>query len=166
MDDEEYINLEDLVVKKKKLYQIQLNNDIVIIKNIGYGLEAPEMIIEENVGINNNLNIYNCILTEEELEDINEVTNDNLFYPIIKLTEKIQINDKSVNNIYLLSIKLKNVDDNISKIELEKEIRMFEIYLILREGENGLIKYKELEKNINSKNIIEVLIKNVYNYDL
>jgi hypothetical protein len=34
MDDEEYINLEDLVVKKKKLYQIQLNNDIVIIKNI------------------------------------------------------------------------------------------------------------------------------------
>ena len=166
MDDEEYINLEDLIVKKKKLYQIQLNNDIVIIKNIGYGLEAPEMIIEENVGINNNLNIYNCILTEEELEDINEVTSDNLFYPIIKLTEKIQVDDKSVNNIYLLSIKLKNVDDNINKIELEKEITMFEIYLILREGESGLIKYKKLEKNINSKNIIEILIKNFYNYGL
>jgi hypothetical protein len=166
MDDEEYINLEDLVVKKKKLYQIQLNNDVVIIKNIGYGLEAPEMIIEENVGINNNLNIYNCILTEEELEDINEVTNDNLFYPIIKLTEKIQIDDNSINNIYLLSIKLKNVDNNINKIELEKEITMFEIYLILREGESGLIKYKELQKNINSKNIIEVLIKNFYNYKI
>jgi hypothetical protein len=169
MDDEEYINLEDLVVKKKKLYQIQLNNDVVIIKNIGYGLEAPEMIIEENVGINNNLNIYNCILTEEELEDIkdiNEITSDNLFYPIIKLTEKIHIDDNSINNIYILSIKLKNEDDNINKIELEREITMFEIYLILREGESGLIKYKKLEKNINSKNIIEVLIKNFYNYSL
>jgi hypothetical protein len=58
----------------------------------------------------------------------------------IKLTEKIQIDDNSINNIYLLSIKLKNTDDNINKIELEKEITMFEIYLILREGESGLIK--------------------------
>jgi hypothetical protein len=152
--DDEYINLEELIEEKQKLYQIQLNNNTLIIKNIGYGIAAPEVIIEENVGIDNNLSIYNCILSQGEIDSHSK---GNSYYPIIKLEEK---KSEEIINTYILSMKLNK------EIELDKEIEEFEIFLILIDGETGSIGYKILEKNITSKNIIEVLIKNVYNYDL
>jgi hypothetical protein len=152
--DDEYINLEELIEEKQKLYQIQLNNNILVIKNIGYGIAAPEVIIEENVGINNNLNIYNCILSQGEIDSYSK---ENSYYPIIKLEEK---KSEEIINTYILSMKLNK------EIELDKEIDEFEIFLILIDGETGSIGYKILEKNITSNNIIEVVIKNVYNYIL
>ena len=152
--NEEYINLEELIEEKQKLYQIQLNNEILIIKNIGYGIVAPEVIIEENVGIDNNLSIYNCILSQAEIDSYSK---ENSYYPIIKLDEK---KSEDIINTYILSIKLSK------EIELDKELEEFEIFLILIDGETGSIGYKILEKNITSKNIVEIVIKNVYNYTL
>ena len=130
MDDEEYVNLEELIEEKQKLYQIQLNNDKLIIKNIGYGIAAPEVIIEENVGIDNNLSIYNCILSQAEIDSYSK---ENSYYPIIKLDEK---KSEDIINTYLLSIKLNK------EIELDKEIEEFEIFLILINGETGSVGYK------------------------
>ncbi len=152
--NDEYINLEELIEEKQKLYQIQLNNNTLIIKNIGYGIVAPEVIIEENVGIDNNLSIYNCILSQGEIDSYSK---ENSYYPIIKLDEK---KSEDIINTYILSIKL------TKEMELDKEVEEFEIFLILIDGETGSIGYKILEKNITPNNILEVVIKNVYNYVL
>jgi hypothetical protein len=146
--EDEYINLEDLIEEKKKLYQIQLNDNKLIIKNVGYGMEAPEMIIQENIGKNKDLSIYNCILTENELLNL---CNKNSYLPVIKLLEKKGENE----NIYFISVK-------IEKIELDKNTELFETYYILHEGDKKTIKYKKLDKNINSKNIIEILLEHYY----
>jgi len=150
----EYINLEELIEEKQKLYQIQLNNNTLVIKNIGYGIAAPEVIIEENVGIDNNLSIYNCILSQGEIDNYSK---ENSYYPIIKLEEK---KSEDIINTYILSMKLNK------EIELDKEIEEFGIFLILIDGETGSIGYKILEKNITPNNILEAVIKNVYNYTL
>jgi len=146
--EDEYINLEELIQEKKKLYQIQLNDNKLIIKNIGYGIEAPEMIIQENIGKNRNLSIYNCILSEDELLNL---CNKNSYLPVIKLVEKKEENV----NIYFISVRME-------KIELDKKTELFEIYYILHEGDKKTIKYKKLDKNINSKNMIEILLENYY----
>ena len=152
--DEEFINIEDLIEEKLKLYQIQLNNEELIIKNIGYGSEAPDLIILENFGLNKNLSMYNCILTENELSsELN--TNQNLFYPIIKLVEKKLNNndDKIKEYVYSIGIKLQN------NILFEQKINFFELYFFYKQN-NNLLQFKQISKNINSSNIIEIILDN------
>lgn len=147
-DTDDYINIEDLIEEKEKLHQIQINDDELIIKTIGYCNHPPDLIIKENFGRNNNLSIYNCTLTENELNIESLISEHELFYPIIKLTEKI---DNYVNT-YSIAIKI------LEKIKYDQKIILFENYFIYKK-EKKLI-YKILEKNINSNNIIEILLDN------
>lgn len=149
MDENEYINLEELLNEKKKLYQIQINNEECIIKNVGYGKEAPEMIIIENIGEKNNLSIYNCIISEDEINLVNKnEENKEIIYPVIKMTEK----EGDIINQYYISIRIEN------GVELDKIIKKFDILYIQNKKE--YITIKIIEKNINSENIIEKLIEN------
>lgn len=154
--EEEYINIEDLINNKEKLYQIQIqetneNEEQIIIKNVGYGSEVPEMIILEDFGKEKNLSIYNCILSERELQELNELANKDYFYPVIQLIEKDSINNR--NEQYFIGIKL------LESIKYDEKISSYEKYFIYNNYENkDLLNYKKITTNINSSNIIEIII--------
>ena len=153
-DTDDYINIEELIENKHQLYQIQLNNNELIIKNIGIGSSSPDLIIKENFGKNNNLSIYNCIITENEFNFESFKLENELFYPIIKLIEIKEITEIST---YCLAIKL------FSKIKYDTKITTFDNYFVYSNNNNKLLKYIKLEKNINSTNIIEILMNNYFN---
>ena len=144
-EEETYINIDNLVEIKKKLFQIQIENENILIKTIGYVNEIPDLIILENFGLNNNLSIYNCILSEEELLNYK---NYDLFFPLIKLVEK---KNDTIENIYSIGVKFYsdlNFDIMISKYNL----------FFLTKNINNFVTFKEIPKKINKNNIIEKLI--------
>ena len=57
--EDEYINIENLLKENVNIYQIQINNDKLIIKHIGTGSESPDIIIKEGFGIDKSLYLYN-----------------------------------------------------------------------------------------------------------
>lgn len=152
--NETFINIEEIYKNNNKpLYQIQLNNEELTIKHIGYASSVPEIIIKENFGKNNNLNLFNCLYTIEELDFLKIQPLNNIFLPILKLT----INNNK--NIITLSVKINNFT------EYNEPNNNFTIYLTSLINEN-YIQNIELEKNINSSNIIEIMIKNIINCNL
>ena len=90
-DSDKYINIEEYVKTQipdeeiKNIYQIQLNNDILIIKKISEHYVSPDIIIKENFGPNSEFSLYSCVYMEKELEQ----NNNQIYYPLIKLVEKI-----------------------------------------------------------------------------
>jgi len=138
--DEEFINLEDLINEqsKVKLYQIQINNNFFIFKNIGETSEkAPEVIIKENFGINNKYSMFAIIYEENELLEYN-----NKIIPLIRITDKI--------NNYSICIKY-NVDN------IHNTYDLFDLYFVY--NINNQIMHKIIEKNINADNILEKLFE-------
>ncbi len=140
--EDEYINIEDLLKENANIYQIQINNDSLIIKHIGTGSESPEIIIKEGFGIDNSLNLYNCIYKEKEFNNINDI-----FFPIIKLKKK--------EEYYTIIIKLNTIKYNLI-------INDFQLYFTYS-NDNNVFNYYEIKKNINSSNIIETILENVIN---
>jgi hypothetical protein len=148
--DETYINVEEMIkTTLKNIYQIQLNNDNLIIKHVGKSSEIPDIIIKENFGNNKNLNLYSCIYSTNEFDIMKTTNNKDNFLPIIKLIEK----GETENNIYSICVKL-NTDIKFNEIITE-----FDIYLtfITKNYVNNIL----IEKNINSENIIEIMFQKI-----
>jgi hypothetical protein len=129
----DYKNLDDFCKDKKKYYQIQLNNDKLIIKYIGKGNHMADIVINENFGKNNQFTLYSCIY---ELNDFNK----NKLFPLILLTDN--------SHIYTISIELYDVI-------LDQEITNFNIFFTQKYTINKIF---PLDKNINKENIIETLM--------
>jgi hypothetical protein len=153
-DETQYINIDEKFKEGlKKIYQIQINNSKLQIKLVGLASETPDMIIKENFGINSNLNLYNCVYSNEEIDFLFKEIHEDKFIPIIKLIEKKQTDiKKSSENIYTLSVKFSD------KIFLDLPIDFFDIYLTYTTGEK-YIEYLKLEKEINPSNIIEIFLE-------
>lgn len=150
-DDETYIDINDILkAQLKNIYQIQINNESLIIKHIGLGSHVPDMIIKEGFGKNNNLSLYNCVYMESELDFLKTEVNNNKLLPIVKLVEKIGTDIK----IYSLSVKINAL------VNFNEPITNFNIYLTYPLS-TDYISETELEKNINSSTIIEKMLENV-----
>lgn len=133
-------NLDNLI-KKKDYYQIQLNNDEYIIKKIGYGSEIGDIIILENFGRDKKYTLYACVYEKEEMELMD-------YIPIIRLTDEI-------HNYCICFKSNKLVYDIIDK--------NFELYFIHGIKQKNIFK---LDKNINQKNIIEIIIDKLLDLDI
>lgn len=143
--DSEYINIEMLFENNKKnIYQFHLNNEKLIIKNIGRSTEAHDIIIKENFGPNSSMNLYNCIYMEDEINII-----DNLFFPIIKLIN--YYNNKIIISSFAIKIK--------ENIKYEKEIKEWDLYWVQNTQKEDYINTKKISKNICPDNIIEKLLE-------
>lgn len=148
-DDDTYIDITEMLdVLIKNIYQIQINNEKVVIKHIGRGSHVPDIIIKEDFGKKKNLNLYNCVYTNQEIDLFKTKVDEEKFLPIIKLVEKLE----PENKIYSLSIKLKCL------FNYNEPLTDFSLFLTYSTN-NGHIYHIELEKNINSTNIIEKMLE-------
>jgi hypothetical protein len=68
-NNEEFICLDDFIDNNiMKIYQLQINNNELIIKHIANGSKIPDIIIKENFGKNNNLNLMIKIKQEDKIQ--------------------------------------------------------------------------------------------------
>ena len=147
--DDTYIDINDILKEQlKSIYQIQINNESLIIKHIGKGSHVPDMIIKEGFGKNNNFNLYNCVYMESEIDFLKIELNNNKFLPIVKLVEKMESNNK----IYTLSVK---VNELLNFNELCTNFNLYLTYPLANDYINDI----EIEKTINSSNIIEKMLE-------
>ena len=133
-------NLDDLIIKKD-YYQIQLNNNEYIIKKIGCGKEIGDIVIFENIGQNNKYSLYACVYEKEEMELMD-------YIPIIRLSDE-------THNYCICFKTTKLVYDNIDK--------NFELYFMHGIKQKNIFK---LDKNINSKNIVETMIEKLFDFGI
>ena len=148
-EDNEYINIEDIINTNQiiKLYQFQINNDTCIIKMVAETHKIPEIIIKENFGINNSFSLYSYVY------DIDEI-NNNTCLPLIKLVKKNEGNGNNNRHIYSLCINYISVP-HISNND-------FTIFFVNAINEKIIDSYS-IPKNINSDNIVEILLTLVIN---
>jgi hypothetical protein len=142
-DDDEFVNIEDIINNNQiiKLFQFQVNNDSCNIKLVAETHKIPEIIIKENFGINNSFSLYSYVY------DIDEI-NNNTCLPLIKL---VKINNDKSKWIYSLCINyIPPLPQNISNNE-------FTIIFVNAINEKIIDSY-DVPKNINSENIVEVLL--------
>lgn len=131
------INVNNFLVQED-IFQIQLNNEILIIKKIGKSSNTDDLIIVKN----KNISIHSVVYSMEELSDCQK-TGGN--FDLLKLY------DKENNSITYLSVI-------INKYEIEKNMNDFRV-LIFTIYENKEKRYfREVEKKINKKNIVEKII--------
>ena len=158
IESDEFINLEELIKKSvENIYQIQINNESLIIKHIGTGSQPPDMIIKENFGNKNLMNLYSCLYSESDFNifknsiDKSNSLDTKLFLPIIKLINLLD------NEIYSISV-------NINKFEsVNKVIANFDLYFTYGNIESNAFNYNKIESTINSSNIIEKLLDSIIN---
>ena len=150
-DDDTYINIMNVLdVQIKNIYQIQINNEIVTIKHIGHGSHVPDIIIKEDFGKQKNLSLYSCVYTNHEIDFLKTEINKDKFLPIIKLVEK----KEPENKIYSLSIKVNCL------IDYDKPFIDFTIFLTYSTN-STYVYHINLDKNINSTNIIEKMLEKI-----
>lgn len=152
-EDETYIDVNDILKSQlKNIYQIQINNESIIIKHIGLGSHVPDMIIKEGFGKNNNLSLYNCVYMESEIEFLKSEIDNEKFLPIVKLVEK----SDSEKKIYSICVKINELST------FNEPITNFNIYLTYTSSTYIESLYKlDLDKNINSSNIIEKMLETI-----
>ena len=147
MEEESYIDLEDIINKKnkKKIYQFQYKENKCKIVLICESDETPEIIIEENFGKDNKYSLYSLIYEEKEI-----IKNNNNFLPIIRLINKKEC------AVYSICIKY-----DLKKNSLE--INNYDNYFLISNEKinNQKTMYKKIEKEINSENILETLLEMV-----
>lgn len=147
--DSEYIDLSSLANSDcKNIYQFHLDNTKLVLKLIGKSSYAPDMIIKENFGPKLNLSLLGCVFTWGELESV-EKKSTELFFPLIKL-----INRVSEDHIIITSIAVK-LNELITQ---DKEIELWDIYWVQTDNQTDTVVTSQLEKNINSDNILEKII--------
>jgi hypothetical protein len=148
-DNEKYINLEDLIDTEKYIYyQLQLNNDNLIIKKVGSGSKMADIVIKDNFGKNNNYTIYSCIYEKTDFDIIKKK-----YIPLIKITDNIRI--------YSIGVI---IDEEIIDNDCEDKIlTKFGVYLV-----HGckIFKTIRMDKDINNKNIIEKLINKLFDLNI
>jgi hypothetical protein len=162
-DPDQYINLEEYIgsqipEENKNIYQIQLNNDTLIIKKISEHYILPDIIIKEDFGPESQFSLYSCVYMETELEK----NNNQIYYPLIKLVEKITNGKEEIGQnqeqiiTYSIGIKFSNqLDLKQNKIQ---EIKDFKVFLIANKKSKENVYTTEIPKDINQFNIIEKLI--------
>ena len=143
--EEKYIDLEKLINDEKYIYyQLQLDNDKLIIKKVGSGHKMGDIVIKENFGKNNNYTIYSCIYEKNDFDIIK-----TKYIPIIKITDNIRI--------YSIGIIInEEIKENIILTD-------FQVYLVHGQSVFKMIK---LDKNINKDNIIEKLINKLFDINI
>lgn len=166
-DHDEYIDLSSkLTDNSEHIFQFNISNNTLVLKNIGKCNVAPDIIIMENFGPESNLSLYNCVYTYTELIELSknndtseeisnsvngEISNcDNeLFFPLVKL-----IGARNNNfDISCIAVKL------TQSLVFDIEIGDWELYWVENKHDQEHIKTFKLEKNINPSNIIEKLIE-------
>ena len=154
-EEETFINVNEIIKDQlNPIYQIQLNNQELIIKHIGNGSHAPDFIIKDSFGKNNNLSLYSCVYTDDDFDLLKHNPQKN-FLPIVKLIEK----KEKHNNVYTISVKIYDF------VDYNKIITNFKLFLTLT-NKNGYIQDIELDKNINSLNIVEKMIENIIDLEI
>ena len=145
MYNEKYINLDDLINNEKyTYYQLQLNNENLMIKTVGTGSKMGDIVIKENFGKNNNYTIYSCIYEKKDFEIIKQK-----YIPLIKITDNIRI--------YSIGVIInEEIKENIL-------IRNFEVYMV---HGHKIFKTIKLDKDVNNKNIIEKLINKLFDLNI
>ena len=151
-DSDEYIDLSNHIENNlKHIFQFHLHNEKLLIKHIGKSSEIPDIIIMENFGPESNMFLYNCVYSSDELDIKKDTSETDLYFPIIKLIIKHNLNNHVISSI---AIKLNQ------NIVYESEITEWELYWIENSSfSKEIFKTKKLEKNINPTNILENLIK-------
>ena len=150
-DSETYVNIKDVLDSQlKNIYQIQINNDKIVIKHIGHGSDIPDIIIKEDFGKYKNLNLYSCVYTNNEIDFLKTKINEDKFLPIVKLVEKL----KPENKIYSLSVKIKCLFD------YNEPFTQFSTFLTYS-TDSSYVYHTELNKNINPSNLIEKMLEKI-----
>jgi hypothetical protein len=145
MTEQKYINLDDLINNEKyTYYQLQLNNENLIIKTVGTGSKMADIIIKEKFGMNNNYTIYSCIYEKKDFEIIKEK-----YIPLIKITDNIRI--------YSIGVI---INEEIKENSL---LKIFEVYMV---HGHKIFKTIKLDKNVDNKNIIEKLINKLFDLNI
>ena len=149
-DSDVYIDLSDkLESNSENIYQFQINNEKLFLKFIGKSTYIPDIIIKEKFGLESNMYLYNCIYSENEIYKFKNLNEKKLFFPIIKLI----IKEKQKNKMYSIVVKINQ------EIIFDNEINNWEIYFTQNLQSEDFIKTIKINKNINSSNIIEEIIK-------
>ena len=147
---EEFININDYLTEYT-IYQIQLENEKILIKKIGKSKTSDHIQIFKDIGPDNNISLYSVVYTEEELK---ECLSTGGMFDLLKLYEK---NNKD-NMITNLCVK---IHENIFEKGLENYIiKEFDIYLIseIENNENKFISKVE-QKNLNKNNMIQQILE-------
>lgn len=157
---DEYIDLEDIIKEQDKdknnIYQIQIDNNEMIIKLVGKEFYVPDVIIMENFGPDDKLSLYSCLYEES---DFNLNTESGLqeskdfFHPLIKLVERGSENSFT---IYSIVVKFK-------ELIFDTKVSDFELFVVFNKYEDDFIYTNPIEKNIDPKNIIEKILE-YYNH--
>lgn len=148
-DDDEFVNIEDIINNNQiiKLFQFQVNNDSCNIKLVAETHKIPEIIIKENFGINNSFSLYSYVY------DIDEI-NNNTCLPLIKL---VKINNDKSKWIYSLCINYIPLLPQTHPLPQNISNNEFTIIFVNAINEKIIDSY-DVPKNINSENIVEVLL--------
>ena len=142
---QEYINLDDFVDNNKYIYyQLQLNNENLIIKKVGTGSKMGDIVIKENFGMDEKYTIYSCVYEKTDFDIIK-----TKYIPLIKITDNIRV--YSIGVIINEEIK----EDTI--------LNDFKVYVV-----HGYKVFKMIpvDKNIDNKNIIEKLINKLFDLNI
>lgn len=141
-NEENFIDLNDLI-KEHYLYQIQINNEELIIKKIGKSKQSDDIIIYKN---DKGLTLYSIVYSSEELkynEDLGNIFN------LMKIHEKV--NNKDI--LFNIGIKINE------EVKINKVIKDFKVFFLSNEiNKNGKKYYKEFNKTVNKDNIVETMI--------
>ena len=158
---EEYVDVDEIFNyqnnqnnqnKIKNIYQFQISNTKLFIKHISQNYILPDIIIRENFGPESKYNLYSCVYSEDEL--INLSSNNDIFYPLIKFVEKDS--NQNIFKTWSIAVKFNNQIELISS--LDKEINLFDLYIVSNTKNNPKIFYQIIKKDIDQNNIIEKLI--------
>lgn len=141
-NEENFINLNELI-KEHDMYQIQINNEELIIKKIGKSKQSDDIIIYKN---DKGLTLYSIVYSSEELkynEDLGNIFN------LMKIHEKV--NNKDI--LFNIGIKINE------EVKINKVIKDFKVFFLSNEiNKNGKKYYKEFNKTVNKDNIVETMI--------
>lgn len=141
-NEENFIDLNNLI-KEHYLYQIQINNEELIIKKIGKSKQSDDIIIYKN---DKGFTLYSIVYSSEELkynEDLGNIFN------LMKIHEKV--NNKDI--LFNIGIKINE------EVKINKVIKDFKVFFLSNEiNKNGKKYYKEFNKTVNKDNIVETMI--------
>lgn len=135
------INVNDYL-EQEDIFQIQLNQETLIIKKIGKSSNTDDLIIAKNIGKNKNICIHSVVYSIKELDDCQETGGS---FDLLKLY------DKENNSITYLSVM-------IDKYKIEENINDFKVFMLTIYKNKEKRYFREIEKKINKKNIVEKII--------
>lgn len=140
--EENFINLDNLI-EEYDMYQIQINNEELIIRKIGKSKQSNDIIIYKN---DKGLTLYSIVYSSEELKYNKDLGN---IFNLMKIHEKVNKKDILFNIGVIIN----------EEIKINKVIKDFKVFFLSNEvKKNGKKYYKEFNKIVNKENIVETMI--------